>query len=135
MSDDMVAFAIARIDDMENRARYCGPSRVAWLSLHDEAGNLRHTTVAASDHGDGTDWIADGKVLPVPASAHVIYDPAREIRKAEGMRAVVHRYQAQAARASQNAMEEDRAWTLWLPVAYLAAIWADHPDYQREWKP
>jgi Family of unknown function (DUF6221) len=133
----VIAFFEARLGEMENRARYSGPGLVAWLSLHDEAGELSYTTVAASDHGDGDDWIADGKVLPVPASAHVIYDPAREVRKAEAIRAIVRRCTRYANEMDEypNALVSPRAVLARQVLMDLGDAWSDHPDYPAELKP
>lgn len=76
-------FIEARLDEDEKTAHHSGPARVAWLTFRDEAGQMLYT-VAASDHGEA-DWIADGKVLAAPASASVVYDPARVPRVGTGL--------------------------------------------------
>lgn len=111
MSDDIAAFAIARLDEAETAVRVAGEAPVAWLTCRDSSGQMLLAAVAAKDA------------------------LVREVRKIEAMRGIVQRYQAQSALAGRNVMEEDRAWALWLPVAYLAAIWSDHPDYQEEYTP
>ena len=117
---DIAEFALARLGEDENYARSA-------LTEASDGAAIR---------------VVDGELAIRPSAAsamltvHIIRNaPARAIRKAEGMRAIVRRYQAQAGRAHLNAMEEDRAWVLWLPVAYLAATWNDHPDYDQEWDP
>lgn len=50
-------------------------------------------------------------------------------------RRIIDRYEQQAARASENAMEEDRAWTLEPVLLDLALPYASHPDYQQDWRP
>ena len=61
--------------------------------------------------------------------------PVRSLREIVALRAIVALYEQQAAKASQNAMEEDRAWILEPVLGHLATIWGDHPDYDQEWKP
>ena len=41
----------------------------------------------------------------------------------------------QEAKASENAMQEDRAWTLWPVVALLGYGYRHRPGYREEWAP
>lgn len=70
------------------------------------------------------------------AADHIArHDPARVLRDIEAKRAIVHRYEEQLAKASENAMEEDRAWILWPVIAHIAAIDRNHPDFDPDWCP
>jgi hypothetical protein len=60
---------------------------------------------------------------------------ARPRREVEAKRAILRRYEVQAAKTGDNAMEEDRAWALWPVIAHIAAVWADHEDYDESWRP
>ena len=52
--------------------------------------------------------------------------PARALREAAFKRAILAEHRTAAAWSSDN-------WPLSLRL--LAAIWSDHSDYDREWKP
>jgi Family of unknown function (DUF6221) len=173
MSDDgeLAAFLAARLDEKEAVASHSGPAHVAWLTYRDDEGRLLYTTVAAADDlgpevpaGDEeSPWSADGHELPSPASARVVYDPARALREVAADRTLLrererlaHRREALAAnrRASEH-------WTPFTapgyPTAYdmqregfalealehflcsmirvRAAVWSDHRDYRQRWSP
>jgi Family of unknown function (DUF6221) len=131
---EITEFYAARLDEAEAAAWDSGPARIAWLTYRDDAGHMLYTTVAAGGEGDGA-WAADGKELAAPASARVVYDPARKLRDVEAKRKILALYKDQAARAGENAMEEDRAWTLAPVIAMLAAADSGHPDYNPAWAP
>lgn len=155
MSDDLVAFLRARLDEDEATVSYAGPARVAWLTLHDGEGRMLYTTVAASD-GDGDPWVADGKEVAEPALARVVYDPARALREVEAKRAVLERHCIDVAKVSAPPYDpytgERRpdeynvdcvvcGWVSHNPgqacytLHALAAVYSGHPDYRDEWKP
>jgi hypothetical protein len=69
--------------------------------------------------------VAEGPATPLRWIAR--HDPARVLREAEAKRAVVDRY----AWLREHGDTGDAAWVLLL----LAAVYADHPDYQPEWSP
>lgn len=95
----------------------------------------------ALEHGSGTDHryhaAPGGGFLGGIAlgSHHYRHNPTRELSVVKADRAIVALYERQAAKASENAMQEDRAWTLEPVLCHLAAIWSDHPDYLAEWRP
>jgi len=63
-------------------------------------------------------------------------DPADTIARGEAELAILDLYERQAAKASENAMEEDRAWTLWSAVRLLGSGYKTRPGYRAvEWKP
>jgi len=125
--EELITSLKAHLDEDEATARYSGPAVVAWLTLRDDAGQLRYTTVAATS-GDSDDvWCADGHVLE-PASVRVVYDPARALREVAAKRAILDLYEKQAAKAGDNAMEEDRAWTLWPVIQLLADAYEAEPS-------
>jgi hypothetical protein len=70
----LAAFLAARLDEAAQNISYAGPARIAWLSVNDDQGKFRYTTVAAGD--DNSPWCADGRELPEPTSVRVVWDPA-----------------------------------------------------------
>jgi hypothetical protein len=126
----LAAFLADRLDEDEATASYAGPAVVAWLTYRDDGGQMLYTTVAATS-GDSEDvWVADGKVLPEPASARVVYDPARVLRDVAAGRALVEAY-----RASVRSVGEGLSRSLRQLVMWRAAVYDDHPDYRQEWAP
>jgi Family of unknown function (DUF6221) len=55
--------------------------------------------------------------------------------RCEAELAILDLYEQQAAKASENAMEEDRAWTLWPVIALLGSGYRHRAGYREEWKP
>lgn len=136
---------------------------MAWLTLFGDAGQLRYTTVAASDTGGQGLWFADGKEVPGPLSARVVYDPARALREAEADRELLREYKRLLERkgsceSHRRAMPHRTPFTApgW-PSEYelqreehrleeaiplverlikaRAAVYSDHPEYREAWKP
>jgi uncharacterized protein DUF6221 len=84
------------------------------------------------DWNDPDGWAALHGLAREHAQNH---NPARVLREVESKRRIVGRYQEQVARQHENAMEEDRAWTLEPVLRDLASVYADHPDYDESWRP
>lgn len=62
-------------------------------------------------------------------------DPQDTIARCEAELAILDLYEQQAAKAGENAMEEDRAWTLWPVVAHLVSAYRHWPGYRPVWVP
>ena len=58
-----------------------------------------------------------------------------QLDRAKAELAILDLYEAQAAKASENAMEEDRAWALWPVIRLLASGYRRRPGWQEEWFP
>lgn len=131
-TDALVAFTKARLDEAERTIYREGTPPhgvIAWLTYNQPDGSMGYTTVASGDSESGV-WIADGKVLPEPASVLVVYDPKRALRDIAAKRAVVARYEA-SVRSVGEGLSRDRRNL----VLAFAAVWEDHPDYRAEWAP
>lgn len=139
MIDDMVEFIKAQLDEDEAGAHSSGPARVAWLTYRKDSGEMLYTTVAA-EVGHGDVWIADGRELAPPASAMVVYDPARVLADVAAKRAVIELYET--ARTALEASDGTiLAGTAKLNLrAYgnalraLAAAYASRPGFKPEWR-
>jgi hypothetical protein len=138
-------FLNARLDEDEATARYSGPALIAWLTFRDGDGQMLYTTPAASDAGDQGIWAADGRELPEPASARVVYDPARILREVEAKRAILAEHQPVVAGLQSVTGEGCRTcdetgvgvvspgWPC-ATVRALASVFSDHADYDPAWK-
>ncbi|MCU1663987.1 MAG: hypothetical protein QOI36_4496 [Pseudonocardiales bacterium] len=144
MSDDLVEFLLARLDEDEQFAR------LAIAVVQDLAGDDANTT-----------GILDRSAAAGHSARH---DPARVLAEVAAKRQLVQRYQLCEAENERNvrlydeweaaggsefgdgAIAEDPASRrrktsplevegLWLAIRYLAAADAEHPDYRKEWKP
>ena len=62
-------------------------------------------------------------------------DPQDTIARCEAELAILDLYEQQAAKWYENAMQEDRAWTLWPVIALLASGYRHRPGYRAEWAP
>jgi hypothetical protein len=150
--DPLVAFAAARLaEDQEREARAGDGSCIAWLTLLDEAGQMRYTTVAA-EWGEGG-WIAMGEEVPPPYSVLVIYDPDRARGEIAAKRAIIGRQESDHApvqtiygltcRTCVDWQDDEGAheFGIAIPVAWpcrvaraAVAAWADHPEFRKdEW--
>lgn len=142
---DIAQFLAARLDEDEAAAHYSGPARVAWLTFLDDAGRMLYTTVAASNCDDDP-WVADGHVLAAPASARVVYDPARVLAEAAAKREHLRMYVQQQGmlnhvRAYSDQFTHDTQITAAVSAGVLeavvrqnAAVYSDHPDYNPAWR-
>lgn len=126
----LIAFLNARLDEDEATASYAGPARIAWLTYRDADGQMLYTTVAAGE--DHAPWVADGKELPPPASARVVYDPARVLREVEAGRHLTAEYRRALEKAPGNLPLLN---TLRRLIGSRVAVYSDHPDYNPAWRP
>jgi hypothetical protein len=150
VSDDLTAWLRAEVEARLKLAREASP--------HSDGHWWRRTT----DPGDGgppepvghlyggeplTD--TDGEALGgefivvydegAPSDAQFDHiaanDPQDVIARCEAELAILDLYERQAAKNGENAMEEDRAWTLAPVICLLGSGYASRPGYREEWKP
>lgn len=57
------------------------------------------------------------------------------VARCEAELAILDLYEEQSAKAGENAMEEDRTWTLGRAVRLLGSGYRSRPGYREEWKP
>ena len=138
--DDLITFLRARLDEDAAAAHDSGSALVAWLTYRDDAGQMLYTTVASGGEGDWDVWVANGQELPAPASARVVYDPARVLREVEARRAILARYEDCLTRmedpdySAVTARDQAREYEDFV-LPNLAAVYSSHPDYRQEWVP
>lgn len=128
MSDDLVAFLRARLDEDEMQARAAGSAAMewredsSWLSdLRDPLPSQRRAYGIPSEMTLVTD--AD--------AAHIARnDPARVLREVEAKRRIIDWSQ----RANRVVSADDYEMDVATPLEFLALPYADHPDYRQEWK-
>jgi len=80
---------------------------------------------APQDNWDGV-WAMGDSSLTRLMEAN---DPQDTITRCEAELAILDLYKQQAAKASENAIQEDRAWTLWPVLALLASGYKHRPGY------
>jgi hypothetical protein len=117
--DELAAFLAARLAEDEAAAQALGADR--W-----DAQEFSPTDWAIRGAGMGPRAVAD--TWKPETAAHIArHDPARVLREVAVLRSIVtsHHYD----RGRCDSCEYD------CPVAALAAIWQDHPDYRDEWRP
>jgi len=118
-----MAFLAARLDEDEGTAkaaelRFPGP----WDRAVAPDSPLP-SAVSLYDSRDESFGVIRGSY----AADHIArHDPARVLREVAFKRAILGQYATAAGWSSDN-------WPLSLRL--LAAIWSDHSDYDREWKP
>jgi Family of unknown function (DUF6221) len=128
---DLVKFLRARLDERAAKAREAmrgSEGRWTQVDREREAGRIE------DDRGEPVSYY-EGAPTEDQADHMVANDPAYVLRDVESKRRIIERYERQAAKASESAMEEDRAWTLEPVLWDLALSDANHRDYQQEWKP
>lgn len=137
MSEDLIAFVRARLDEIEALATAATPG--PWWSDEDEnCWRLHGVAMRIPPQMDGLipEQVVNAQILKAPKrgtpyaeywpgaadSRHItMNDPARVLRDVEAKRKIVDAYE----RAPDWAGREDVRW--------IAAIDADHPDYKQEW--
>lgn len=123
MSDDIVAFVKARLDEDERFARLTHSGE--WT--FDQLGQL------LVNQGQTISKIAN---LGVDSFGRHIarHDPARVLREVEAKRRILGEYERFAAerRRAMNGWDTAEISPI---VAALAAVWSGHPDYKAKWRP
>ncbi|WP_145503160.1 DUF6221 family protein [Streptomyces sp. CFMR 7] len=126
MTDALVAFLKARLDDDEQVARQAASREQGGASWR-----LEGATVLA---GDGAPvarhtWADEG--------VHIArQDPARTLREAEAKRRILRAHAKWCegrceAKYPEGGFDAAHYWS----IKALAAVYADHPDYLEEWRP
>lgn len=126
MTDDLVAFLRARLDEDERMAReaYDLKHRGEWVWRNDS-----RTTVLDSD------GIPIEPAPPrVERGPHIArWHPARVLHEVEAKRRIVEHSEHAAELAKIGPSARDGAW--FLVLRFLALPYAGHPDYRDEWRP
>ena len=75
--------------------------------------------IIAEDYGGGAEPCASAFWGGV--GEHIArHDPARTLRKVTAYREILALYEEQAAKAGENALQQDLAWALWPVIEHLA---------------
>ena len=141
MTDDLIAFLNARLDEDEAAAKKSHYEGQRWLT--EEEGVYRWPT---DELVHSADRKADAR--------HIArFDPARVLREVAAKRAIVAAHQPMEA--LYGGWRIDKTWqerglvcttcgfddsesgVAWpcLTIRSLAAVYSDHDDYRQEWKP
>lgn len=115
MSDDLVAFLRARLDEDEAAAKLAAREGGTWTQDDPQ----RYPGSISSLGGQVV--YAEGAPDENQAPHIARHDPARVLREVEAKRAILDEYLAAPG------------WPQ--DVVLLAAVYSDHPDYRDEWKP
>ncbi|MFC9874844.1 DUF6221 family protein [Nocardia salmonicida] len=144
---DIAEFIAARLDEDEQIAQAAGPGKRAQWTYRGEHDNETGGEVYALDVADYVTMDSEGLTPAVePNDGHHIarHDPARTLRQVERDRKVLARHTKQDTTGmiviggggdvctGCGVSNGHRAWPC-AEVRDLAAIWADHPDYEQEW--
>ena len=133
MTDDLVAFLRARLDDDEQVARAATPGPWMWIAgrVYQEA-ELGRVVVP-------TDDLDRGLVEPEDLKHIARHDPARVLREVDAKRQILNAYEWALAHPHKD--DETGYWvrkgetsTLAEDVRLLASVYADHPDFRDEWR-
>ena len=155
MSDDLVAFLRARVDEDEQVAREA--TRGPWRVANVEYGAAIVNGPDVMQDG-GRDWATGerlqvlrplsvippdvdyGSVVELADAAHIArHDPARVLREVEAKRRTVEiHYDYRGVCPTCFSLRNQPAQREPYPcdtLMLLALPYADHPDYRDEWKP
>ena len=112
------AFLYARIDEDEDRAED-GGHPVGWVTFRQPDGSMGYTAVGSwTEEG----WLVDGRLVQ-DDHAEAFYDPERVLAECAAKRSIVERAELAGTKFAMFTLFD------------LAAVYADHPDYQDEWRP
>lgn len=117
-------FLRARLDEDEQTAR--GAEAPQWVSYEQDCD------VHVGGRPDGPHVALLGRSSwegVVGNAAHIArHDPARVLREVKAKRRVIGRLNSHAAVMGEDEMHRD-------VLSILAAVYADHPDYNPDWRP
>ena len=118
----IVEFLEARIAEDEATARAAEESPIGagpkWVGCFRQIEGTGHAPVADTH----SSWYAD----------HIVrHDPARVLAECAAKRAIISECR-QSTLSDLDGGEDDQPAPMWVARA-LAAVYADHPDYQQEW--
>lgn len=124
--DDLVQFLRDRLDEDEQAARRAG----------DTFRQIGETGVIVATEGDRAEECASANWAGI--AEHIVrHDPARVLREAEAKRRILDSYLPDATSADEQINEEWRAGSALADdlLRLLALPYADHTDYQDDWRP
>jgi hypothetical protein len=135
--DDLIAFAAARLDELEAAAKSAAAETAAgWFTGASEDSDERSVCYTGpSTLHPGSTWdyhIADR--VPQAAAAHIaLHDPGRVLREVAADRKILTLLRQDVV----NGRERDYEATEMLEwvVKIRAGRFDSHPDYRPEWKP
>jgi hypothetical protein len=134
VSDDLVQFLRARLDEDESTARAADGDKIEATPLYEGVAYL----TLRGDHKDRY----TGE-LPATLADHAArHDPARVLAEVDGKRQILRALESAevALRNTEPGKEPCELMTgatnsLRAVARMLAAAYADHPDYRDEWRP
>lgn len=142
---DIVTFLRARLDEDERIAREAGEddgvisswSVPCWVKQAreegDDIGYDHYPCHCCRVEGNNITIYDEGGHDRSQALHIARWDPKRVLEEVEAKRQIIDLYESQLAKSAENYMEEDRAWTLRLPLTALAAPYAGHSDFNLAW--
>lgn len=120
MTDDLIAFLAARLDEDEAVASNAGRKRRApWRLAGTAPGRV---ILSASSNPD----LMVAAPVSDTVTAHIVrHDPAREGREVKFKRDML---------AAAGVVELDSPSMAHCMLCEMAAVYSDHPDYRAEWE-
>jgi uncharacterized protein DUF6221 len=152
MTDDLIAFVRARLDDTEALARAAGAGQ-PWRAItdgddapavrvgtDDDSEWFREVNYAVwrcEDEQDGCPDEARGWIAEAQHIAH--NDPARVLRQVQAHRAILEAYEIarsiELSRVSYNRAQDDGYRQAYAGVLrQIATIYSDHESFREEWR-
>ena len=142
MTDDLVAFINARLEDDERAISYAGPSVLGWATFRRDDGEMDYTTPVACYPDE---YVADGRVVQ-PAKVIEVYDSARVLAEVAAKRRCVDDYLAarreldharehHAPNSSLVRLARHQVGEYERPLRYVGLMFEWHPDYRQDWAP
>ncbi|MFD3827697.1 DUF6221 family protein [Streptomyces sp. NPDC058621] len=139
MTDALVQFLRARLDDDEQVARRVEDQSAPWGGqwVADEAGALRTRNGHVLAYGHVS---TDGRELPIPLKPGLVehwarHDPARALADVDAKRQALDHYERCVRHIRGDDAYVLAEGAVGRQVQYMALPYADHPDYRKEWKP
>jgi hypothetical protein len=139
VSDDLIAFVLARLDEDEAIAR----KLAGWPHWHHTPAVTAHGPVIliAAGEDDEIDVASVERELPEVATHIARYDPARALREVAAKRARIERHKRAITAGGTSpssfvcGQDDGYAEACLDSIRDDAAVWSDHPDYRAEWAP
>lgn len=137
MTDDLVAFLKARLDEDEQVALAAAAG--TWLHGTERSHLVDEVVYGQSPWGGHIQHVCNVELAGpqgLPSAAHIArHDPARVLAEVQAKRRIIGRFEETAPPYASSRQQEIHETLRDEVLEFLALPYASHPGYRAEWSP